>query len=80
MKPMIIMCDYGLSISLNQQQTHLMQCTSSGYIILWRMNRIYDFFKERKNKKNHQEKPLRNYDVFASFIDHSIAIQGLIWC
>lgn len=40
LKPLIIMSDIALSITINQQYSHLLQCTEGGYVIFWKMETI----------------------------------------
>jgi hypothetical protein len=44
------------------------------------MNRILDYFKERKELKDSNRKVTKAYGMFTFCTDHSVAMKGLIWC
>lgn len=78
LKPIIAMCDSALSITINDQYTHLLQSTTGGYIIFWKMDKVKENFRLRKESAAYHKE--RVYNVFPMCCDHSVAIEGLIWC
>ena len=73
LKPTTIMCDSPLSFEVNDNMTHLLQTTKGGYVIVWDLDIVYEAFWKRSGRD-------REYNMFPVLSDHSVAIDGLIFC
>lgn len=73
--PTLLLCDSGLSITLDLDGRYLLEATSGGYLLVWEIpEQICKNMEYMTSKKIKKE-----YSLFPKYVNHSIAIDGIIW-